>query len=133
MRKVLLAILLSSVPALADGNGVDIIPFTTPGGQIEGVVSIDSEGNASVTGTIQGVPFTCLGKAARDSQGRWVWDCLLSDYDTLVRQKTWVPVKMTFWGTKDDAMDGDDSDDFSGEITVHSQHGVGKGTVKVTS
>lgn len=130
MKLVLVLIALLAVPALADGNGTDILPWSTPGGEISGTVTVDSNGDATVQGIIQGVPFTCLGKVPWTPNG-WNWDILLSDADQLLRQKSWIPLKFHFWGTKEDAEDGDDLDDSVGSIDVKSQMGAGKGSVQL--
>jgi hypothetical protein len=133
MKRVLLALLISATPALADGDGVDIVPFNTPGGQVSGVVTIDNtDGTATVSGQVQGVPFTCLGKATQQPDGSWEWDILLSDADTLIKKKSWIPIKFRFWGKAEDGEDGDDSDDSVGAIDVRSQTGVGKGSVQLS-
>lgn len=129
---VALALLLSASLALGDGNGTDILPFSTPGGQITGTVTIYPDGGAVVVGQLQGVSFTTLGKATRDSDGHFHFDPLLSDADKLIKKKSWVPLIIDFWGTTEDANDGDDGDDSVGSIEVRSQTGTGKGSVQLS-
>lgn len=132
MKRVLLALALSATPAIADMDGADILPFTVPGGMITGTVTVYPDGTATVSGWIKDAPFASWGKATRDSDGHFHFNPLLTDGDKLISKKLWVPITIDFWGTDEDADDGDDSDDDVGSITVKSQTGVGTGSVQLS-
>lgn len=132
MKKVLLALLLSAVPAIADTDGVQILPFTTPGGGVTGFLVVESDGSATVQGFIGPAPFMGRGKVVRDGDGVYCFEGLLTDADLMIRHKLWLPIYLKFWGTKEDAADGDDTDDSVGSIEVKSQTGVGKGSVQLS-
>lgn len=134
MRTLLfLGVLFCAIPqsVFADGEGVDVLPWTTPGGQISGTVTVNPDGSATLQGQLQGVPFAGFGSPARNSDGSWDFSVILSDADTLIKKKTWIPLQLHFIGTHEDANDGDPMDDNVGSIDVRSQTGTGKGCVQL--
>lgn len=130
MKKVLLALLLSAVPALADADGADILPFTSTNGVCSGVVAVYPDGTATCFGQYNGILFTVLGKWARDGDGNFCFNPLLSDGDTMKKKGGRYPFQLKFRGTHDDANDGDDTDDDVGELTIGS--GCGYGSIRLT-
>ncbi len=129
------ALLVATAGAVkADGDGGDILPFSTPGGVCSGVVTVYPDGTASLQGQLQGVPFSSVpwARAKMAEDGSYYFDVILSDGDLIFKQRFWIPLQLRFVGTKADAQDGDDSDDHVGEITVQSQGNVGKGSLQLT-
>jgi hypothetical protein len=135
MKKVLSVVVLlwaTSVLVRADGNGTDILPFSTPGGVVSGEVDVNlQDGTATMTGTIMGQPMSSWGKASRNADGSWDFWIILSDTETIIHQHGWIPLQLHFVGTHDDCNDGDDLDDPAGTIDVQSQTGVGKGSIQL--
>ena len=101
---------------------------------MSGVVVVSDDGSARVQGQCGGVAFSSPAgeKVWRDWDGAYHFDTLLADGDLLIGKKTWIPIKLVFWGTNDDANDGDETDDSVGDIGVKSQTGMGKGAVGLT-
>lgn len=132
---VLGSLLLLAIPSFgfADGDGVEVLPFNSPGGQVSGQVIVSADGSAQVIGVVQGVPFSSAPwlKVWRGADNTFDFTWLLCDGDLLIRYHTYIPLKLKFWGTKEDASDGDQTDDMVGEIDVKSQMGVGKGSVQL--
>lgn len=127
-------VLLWAMAAIArsDGNGSDILPFNTPGGVVSGEVDVNlTDGTATMTGQIMGVPMSSYGKASRNSDGSWDFWIILADSETIMRQHVWIPLQIHFIGNHEDCNDGDDLDDPAGTIDVQSQTGVGKGSIQL--
>lgn len=115
----------------ADGNGVDVLPFNSPGGLISGTVEVNPDGTATIHGQCHGVPFAGSGTCARNPDGSWTFDGILSDGDLLTRQKSEVLLKINYTGDEEDATDGDPSDDDVGTAELRSQSGMGKGQIQL--
>lgn len=137
MKKVLFAFVLLFATAAAyafDGDGAEILPFTSSGGVITGTVTVYPDGTAAIEGQCRGAAFTALGRATRNGDGSWDFAPILSDGDYLKKQGGWIPVKVHFKGSKEDANDGDDTDDDAGTIDVEPQgigSGVGHGQIRL--
>jgi len=134
MKKVLLGALLSVLPAIAwaDGDGVDIIPFSSSGDVISGTVTVYGDGSASIVGQCMGAAFTALGHASRNSDGSWDFGPILSDGDLIRKQKSWIPLQIHFTGTPADGSDGDDTNNNAGRANVDGQGAAGKGEIRLT-
>lgn len=114
-----------------DGNGCDVLPFSSAGGAISGVVSVNPDGTATISGQIQGVPFSGSGTCARNPDGSWTFEDFLADMDLMVRLKPHILKKINFTGDEEDATDGDPGDDDVGTAEVQSQTGVGSGEIQL--
>jgi hypothetical protein len=135
MRHVLLALAVSLFcsRAIADGDGVGVIPFSSAGDYVTGTIEVHDDGTIVVRGEAGSVPFLGVGTGHIGDDGQLYLDCdLYTRTDGQRPEGGTHALKAHLRVNLEDGADGNPTDDAIGGIDIE-RLGAGRGTIDVTA